>query len=909
MGFGLDMKYNVCYFDILRRLTLISADKNRISTHTRSCFTTLSGTQANYYDISDKRDLTESSAFEKNDQRRSWTNRDDSTSEDFMDIYDQIKPSQRSVPTYRNCKVTNSRSKVNVAIKSMDGDELISGICYNILGVESDMSLENMYNYFRNPNISRYIGGLGADKHGLLDDFKTQIERLLHHRKLSMDHCVKILLLYDRLNVLSHEMRNLIQSYMYFNVHRFTQFQIITTFEIFGKHQERYGNFLNLLCLIFYDHMIPLMRSKESINSGSGELGNVLDFLRVLKDFKFKKLTDVLYGHVYDNMESLSTDDMIQVSNTFFRNKKDPNFVEMYTKMLSRIFKIPLLDLYNFENYVQQMLKGTNYDISEANVSASTATTGTNTGSSNILLDDMNALRAIFNCNSEFLISSVHHRIEFKRLWKYNIKTNNVSWKSKTRSNARESDCANLHLGYTEGDPDLLSGSKDEATVEFNNTASAVDGNIAVYDDCGDGVSYIVNFQNLYGKIEHLILSKFKFQSYPRDYVCNIIATVLDYSRYSNDVISSDGSVSDSSKAHSILANLYAVLISLKGSSENTIRELKLISPKTILDHSHVYFYKIDPKCEFYKEDQVNYYKPHLTTYTLCRGDHRLYSLLMRVFTRYMVELPEFTTKNDGLSLCKLIQNVIHPFYCSRRVREKPFLALDMLHMTGNLNNKSISDFTRITGECAENIENSLLNGLLEDSISFSEEAIKCVTNMLSEDFSLSERVQVLRTLSTISICNGEVEQESSSGVKEYIDSTVDKLLEYFRADDKEDLEDRLTVGHDIKLLGYIADSLALGSSDVIYDVLRENLKLIYLRMEYYSLEELVELSSCISSSLNHFGKLDLEGHENLESLSQTLKILKRHSMEQFYSKSAKEEGFNPQTVSIYNVLMVYHIF
>ncbi|UKJ90516.1 hypothetical protein MACJ_001450 [Theileria orientalis] len=902
------MKYNVCYFDILRRLTLISSDKNCISANIRSCFTTLSGNQANYYDILDKRDLTESSAFEKDDQRRSWSNRDDSTSEDYIDKYYQIKPSQRLVTTYRNCKVTNSRSKVNVAINSMDGDDLISGICYNMLGVESDMSLENLYNYFRNPNISRYIGSLGADKHGLLDDFAIQIQRLLHHRKLSMDQCVKILLLYDSLNTLSHEMRNLIQSYMYLNVHRFTQFQIITTFEIFGKHRERYENFLNLLCLIFYDHMIPLMRSKESISS-STELGKVLDFLRVLKNFKFKKLTDVLYGHVYDNMELLSTDDMIQVSNTFFRNKKDPNFVEMYTKMLSQIFKIPLLDLYNFENYVQQMLKGTNYEISEAIGSGNTASTGTNAGSSGILLDDLNALKAIFNCNSEFLISSVHHRIEFKRLWKYNIKTNNVSWKSQASSKARAPDCEKLNVGYKEGEQALLSGFKDEPIVEVNNTASASGGNIAVYDDCGDRVSYIVNFQNLYEKIEHLILSKFKFQSYPRDYVCNIIATVLDYSRYSNDVISSDGSVCDSSKANSILTNLYALLIGLKGNSENTIRELKLISPKTILDHSHVYFYKIDPKCEFYRDDQVNYYKPHLTTYTLFRGDHRLYSLLMRVFTRYMIELPEFTTKNDGLNLCKLIQNVMHPFYCSRRVLDKPFLGLDILHMSGNLNKKSISDFARIPGECVDNIEKSLSNGLLGDLISFSQEATKCVSNMLSDDFSLSERIQVLRTLSTIRISNGGAEEESISRLKEFIDSTVDKLLEFFRADDKEDLEDRLTVGHDLKLLDYIADSLALGRSDAIYELLRENLKLIHLRMEYYSLKELVELSSCISSSLNHFSKLDLEGHENLESLSQTMKILKRQSMEQFYSKSSKDEGFNPQTMIIYNVLMVYHIF
>ncbi|BAM40314.1 conserved hypothetical protein [Theileria orientalis strain Shintoku] len=857
MAFCLNMKFNVCYFDILRRLTQIAWHKNSISTHLRSCFTTLSGNQVNYYDISDKRDLTESSAFEKNDQRRSWTNRDDSTSEDYVDTNDRIKPLQRSVATYRTCKVTNSRSKVNVAINSMDGDDVVSGICYNILGVESDMSLENLYNYLRNQNISR---------------------------KLSMDHCVKILLLYDRLNGLSHEMRNLIQSYMYLNVHRFTPFQIIATFEVFGKHQERYENLLNLLCLIFYDHMIPLMKCKEPTSGSVGELGNVLDFLRVLKDFKFKKLTDVLYGHVYDNMESLSTDDMIEVSNTFFRSKKDANFVEMYTKMLSRIFKMPLLDLQNFENYVQRILKGTNNEVSGESGSSSTAATGADADTSNILLDDMKALKAIFNCNSEFLISSVHHRIEFKRLWRHNIETNNVSWKSQTSSKARASDYAS----------------------------------VAVYIDCGAAVSYTVNFQNLYGKIEHLILNKFKFQTYPRIYVCNIIATVLDYSRYSNEVIGGDGSVCDGSKAHSILTNLYALLIGLKGDSENTINELKLVSPKTILDHSHVHFYKIDPKCEFYRDDQVNYYKPHLTTHTLSRGDHRLYSLLMRVFTSYMMEIPESTTKNDGLSLCKLIRNVIHPFYCSRRVREKPFLALDMLHMSGNLNKKSTSDFSKIAAEFAENIEKSLSNGLLGDLISFAEAAMKCVSNMLSEDFTLSERVQVLRTISSISICNGVLEQESSSRVKEYTDSTeyVHKYRHkyacmpiYANVCSEEDREDRLTVGHDVKLLDYISDSLALGSSDGVYELLRENLKLIYPRMEYFSLEELVSLSSCISSSLNHFSKLDLEGHENLESLSQTLKILKRESKEQFYSKSAIEEEFNAQTTSVYNFLMMYHIF
>nr|PVC51584.1 hypothetical protein MACL_00001383 [Theileria orientalis] len=897
MAFCLNMKFNVCYFDILRRLTQIAGHKNSISTHLRSCFTTLSGNQVNYYDISDKRDLTESSAFEKNDQRRSWTNRDDSTSEDYVDTNDRIKPLQRSVATYRTCKVTNSRSRVNVAINSMDGDDVVSGICYNILGVESDMSLENLYNYLRNQNISRYIGSLGADKRSLLDDFKTQAQRLLHHRKLSMDHCVKILLLYDRLNGLSHEMRNLIQSYMYLNVHRFTPFQIIATFEVFGKHQERYENFLNLLCLIFYDHMIPLMKCKEPTSGSVGELGNVLDFLRVLKDFKFKKLTDVLYGHVYDNMESLSTDDMIEVSNTFFRSKKDANFVEMYTKMLSRIFKMPLLDLQNFENYVQRILKGTNNEVSGESGSSSTAATGADADTSNILLDDMKALKAIFNCNSEFLISSVHHRIEFKRLWRHNIETNNVSWKSQTSSKARASDCGKLDLGSKEGGQASLSGPEDETTGEVSNAASAVDASVAVYIDCGAAVSYTVNFQNLYGKIEHLILNKFKFQTYPRIYVCNIIATVLDYSRYSNEVIGGDGSVYDGSKAHSILTNLYALLIGLKGDSENTINELKLVSPKTILDHSHVHFYKIDPKCEFYRDDQVNYYKPHLTTHTLSRGDHRLYSLLMRVFTSYMMEIPESTTKNDGLSLCKLIRNVIHPFYCSRRVREKPFLALDMLHMSGNLNKKSTSDFSRIAAEFAENIEKSLSNGLLGDLISFAEAAMKCVSNMLSEDFTLSERVQVLRTISSISICNGVLEQESSSRVKEYTDST------------EEDREDRLTVGHDVKLLDYISDSLALGSSDGVYELLRENLKLIYPRMEYFSLEELVSLSSCISSSLNHFSKLDLEGHENLESLSQTLKILKRESKEQFYSKSAIEEEFNAQTTSVYNFLMMYHIF
>ncbi|XP_952132.1 uncharacterized protein TA13990 [Theileria annulata] len=758
------------------------------------------------YDIKDKRDETDSIGFDKNDLRKTWTNKDDIYQE-FLDI-DLFKP---TVETYKVCKITNERIRVNLPIDSLEGYELISAIA-NLIGI-SDITLESFSNIEISPNLDK---------------------------KLINKHSIMILFIFD-----SHELRNLIQSYMLINIHKFTPIEIIYTFKAFSKY-KRYKSFLNLLCLMFYDHMIPNFTHNSNLRSGNLvrldnsnirssniRLDEIILFLKVLKDFKFKKLTDVLYSHIYDHIysinhnsslnqpitssientvensmendvendvEKISIEDLILINEIFFKYKRDPNFVELYTKIHSIIFKIPLLDFYNFEQYTLKQLnlynssvtvlgptgtstevtgtkdsssstctigpstltegKGANSTAMECTMATTvrdTSTNGGTVGASTVtgVTENLNMLKCIFGCRSEFLISSVHHRIEFKRLWKYNIINNNIPWKfinpvtvlGHTDSTVVPGTSTTGTIGasiVTEGKGANSTGmectpgkganstgmectpGKGANFTAIECTGEKIPNKIAVVTKTRESDTFTKDTKEVGERvttdgldegvgcrepdtvtenlnIKNIIIRNFNYQDKTIEFITNLISTVLDYSRYSN-----------SKNTFNILLNLYSIV----GNFNNIkLSQLKLIIPNTLRNNSHVYFYKIDPNKFFYQLhskfnieytiDSVNTVDTVDTTGdNTTVGDNTVGD---RIYY-YKCELPisllfEGNKKKDLMYFLYVVQELLHPIYCFKLSHMKPFLKIDLLHMCNKLNNENVLE---ISSKCVDTIEELL---------------------------------------------------------------------------------------------------------------------------------------------------------------------------------------------------------
>uniref|UniRef100_A0A3B0MMW6 Uncharacterized protein n=1 Tax=Theileria annulata TaxID=5874 RepID=A0A3B0MMW6_THEAN len=958
------------------------------------------------YDIKDKRDETDSIGFDKNDLRKTWTNKDDIYQE-FLDI-DLLKP---TVETYKICKITNERVRVNLPISSLEGYELISAIA-NLVGI-SDITLESFSNIEILPNFDK---------------------------RLIKKHSIMILFIFD-----SHELRNLIQSYMLINIHKFTPIEIIYTFKAFSKY-KRYKSFLNLLCLMFYDHMIPnfthnsnMQLDNSNLRSGnlvrldnsnlrSGNLvrlDEIILFLKVLKDFKFKKLTDVLYSHVYDHInsinhsslnqpmtssiekvveentvenivensiisntnvendventvensmentienskeigegmdvEKITIEDLIMINEIFFKYKRDPNFVELYTKIHSIIFKIPLLDFYNFEQYTLKQLNLYNFPVTvlgqtaingpDSNISttkdsvgASTVTEENNStkiaasgkganstamectmgttgkgatgavGPSTVtgtVTENLNMLKCIFGCRSEFLISSVHHRIEFKRLWKYNIINNNIPWKfnpvtvlGHTESNPL-TNTTNHNLTTNTGKgtigPSTVTEGKGANSMGMECTSEKISNEIAVVTKTGESGTFLDT--NTRGKganteetpfgaavgrepdtvtdinIKNIIIRNFNYQDKTIEFISNLISTVLDYSRYTN-----------SENTFNILTNLYSIV----GNFNIKLSQLKLIIPNTLRNNSHVYFYKIDSNKFFYQLDSkifteytINIVNTADTDYTT--GDNTIAtdnSVGDRIYY-YKCELPisllfEGNKKKDLMYFLYVVQELLHPIYCIKLCNVKPFLKIDLLHMCNKLNNENVLE---ISSKCVDTIEkllktqfknhlnnfiqfcNNILNDLLEGGgegegdigqgqdgtgqVQFTDDRSKLMEDI---DKSIDNSDQMINLMEKIEILKTILILKICNKeilLHEFINST-EELLNHF----KYTTELEIKVGMDLKLFDCVCDLMMIGFNDKVYHLLIQLLKIIHERIDYYDFPQHIKLINSILFSIKHF--------------------------------------------------------
>lgn len=130
--------------------------------------------------------------------------------------------------------------------------------------------------------------------------------------------------------------------------------------------------------------------------------------------------------------------------------------------------------------------------------------------------------------------------------------------------------------------------------------------------------------------------------------------------------------------------------------------------------------------------------------------------------------------KRDLLDCVIMVRDVLHPFYCVNSCQMKPFLTIDLLHMCGKLCDRNVN-LIEFGQECVVTVENVLKNGLKTRLNRFTEFCMEFIKNQLgqhsSQIFSLKEKIDILKAVTTLQICNQEIHN------LEFINSTGEILV------------------------------------------------------------------------------------------------------------------------------------
>ncbi|AFZ79538.1 hypothetical protein BEWA_023870 [Theileria equi strain WA] len=374
----------------------------------------------NYYVLKDIRDSTKCTGFDEDDPRGKFTNRDD-TVEEFTEIVDEKLPNVAKdvVPLYKKCKLTKTLIKVEIPIKKLDSEELVSSLLFLFPSIPFDVDVKDLFYHLNGGTALQ----LADDQIRNVKMFEQRVSELLAYNRFNLKQTLVVALIFDHCGLLTHELRNKLLLAMQLNIYAFRPYDIAVAVHIYGKVQGRYDPFINTLGLVFYDLMIG---GKTSLCPNGPSLGETMAVLSSFTSvgFSTSKLTDPIFGYLYEKLNEMSESQMVFALKSFFTISKDAKFVELYSRILSILFNNPLLFVEKFQEHAQESLSS-DFGIQPVSIEAYPKSVKFPSDIPSLLL----LFDALSNCKSEFLISSVHNRIEFKRLWSRNIKTGNMPWK------------------------------------------------------------------------------------------------------------------------------------------------------------------------------------------------------------------------------------------------------------------------------------------------------------------------------------------------------------------------------------------------------------------------------------------------------------------------------------------------
>ncbi|KAK1443732.1 hypothetical protein BgAZ_206080 [Babesia gibsoni] len=378
----------------------------------------------NFYNIKDKRESVPCPGFEKGDPRSSMSNRGDSIEDIDLDVIlerayiPSMESNNHTVQLKKACMVTNKLITVDVPVRKLTGDAVVSAILHNIPPYEAYSSVEKLYKLL-------YIGEKGKISSlgtGVLQVLEKHISLLARAGALKVREALMIALIYDEHGMLEPLLRDSLALALQSQLYALRCYDVAATVRVFGKYGSRYSPLLNTLGLVFYDFMLG---GKTSVYSNGPPTEEILEVLRSYAEVHFpvKRVVDAGFGRAYEDMDKMTTDQLITLLTSFFTLSKDSNFVEMYTKVMAILFHQPLLFVDEFQKWAQEQLTR-ECSITDHEQSTELINRLTRYSPPQLFL----IMRALSECKSEYLIQSVHSRIAFKRLWSENISKGIMPW-------------------------------------------------------------------------------------------------------------------------------------------------------------------------------------------------------------------------------------------------------------------------------------------------------------------------------------------------------------------------------------------------------------------------------------------------------------------------------------------------
>ncbi|KAK2195527.1 hypothetical protein BdWA1_003203 [Babesia duncani] len=383
----------------------------------------------NYYNLPEN-PLCSSGGFGENDPRGLWTSTDDA----LADLRDASDPSLDFNESERLgiLKFTRDQERPNRPLDPLDpGGSLgdagkITRALDELLPEYS--SLKDVGDLL---HLGKRLNVVGDPLIPKLATLKSLI--ILKTQSISLKESLRILLIYDHFNLLDYALTSAFENTIRHQLYALGPFDVAAAISIFGKFPDRFAPLLNTLGLVFYDMMIG---GPTSACPNGTTREQLLAVARALRDAKFqiKKVTDALFGTIYRRLDEFSLAMLISATESFFAiEKNNSSFVEFYTKVFSLAFNQPLLFVDAFQKYAQEQLK-TDFHVPSSDVGILPHfTLPSDPKGFHIDSDSVPPLlKALDACNSEFLISSVHWRIEFKRCWSENFKNDKIPWQPPT---------------------------------------------------------------------------------------------------------------------------------------------------------------------------------------------------------------------------------------------------------------------------------------------------------------------------------------------------------------------------------------------------------------------------------------------------------------------------------------------
>ncbi|CDR94081.1 hypothetical protein, conserved [Babesia bigemina] len=388
----------------------------------------------NYYDIKDPRNAVPSPGFDENDRRAKITSREDATDEIELEFDGEPLPHRnasdrlgtfgsRTVTLKKPCVVTKRLITVEAPIHSLTGRDVLEAVLHGLHHYAPFTTVEQLYKHVQTDSVT--VGtGKGCESE-LLASLEDHVCLLARNRGLRVREAVMLAMIYDHQGSLRPEIRDALAVALQMQLWAFRPYDVAATVSVYGKYGSRYRPLLNTLGLVFYDMMIAGKTAVAPQGPSVDEMLAVIEsYSRV--DMPIKRVTDAAFGTLYQHVSQMSRGQMLTVLDAFFKLSQDGNFVELYTKIIGKLFGQPVLFVDGFQKYAERYLNA-NFQSPMENTDIATIGEQSPAYAPN---EVMRLMVAMAKCKSEQLIHAVHNRIEFKRLWSQNIRDKIMPWKA-----------------------------------------------------------------------------------------------------------------------------------------------------------------------------------------------------------------------------------------------------------------------------------------------------------------------------------------------------------------------------------------------------------------------------------------------------------------------------------------------